>query len=117
MSTLMYGPDYLKGLAEADSKERARKAQQKEKEKLQARANIARQLKESDVLKALDYYIKTNYENAQERLFDPSKRRPGENTESLRVETLVHKQYVELFDVWQKEGETAMRRLMEKEGE
>lgn len=115
MSTLMYGPDYLKGLAEADTNERARKAAQKEKEKLQARANFARQLKESDVLKAFEYFARTNYANAQERLFDPAKRKEGEDTEALRVEVLVHKQYVELFDTCQKEGEAAMKKLMEKE--
>ena len=113
-NTLMYGPDYLRGLAEADSKENQRKAEQRERKKLQGKANVARQLKDSDVLQALQYYVKTNHDNALERMFDPTRRKEGETTESLRVEVLVHKQYVDIFSLWEREGELAMKALMEK---
>lgn len=114
MSHLMYSPQYLQAMAEQESKATREKAEQKEKRRLLAHVEFVKQLDESDIIKSIQKFSKEHYDNAQERLIDLSKRKPNETSDALAVQIAVHKMYLDLFDAWNREGQSAMKKLMEE---
>lgn len=116
---LHYGPSYIKAQAEIQAKENELKSKSGKKQALTARADILRHITVDDTLQAIRHYAQSNYDNSMNRLFDPSKRASEyETTETLRIEATVHKLYVDLFDIWEKEGKEAMKKILsERKGE
>jgi hypothetical protein len=111
MSELHWNTEYIKSLAEAEARDRRQQTEKRLREKLQAKATLSQKITESGIIRSIRRYAQESLASASERMLDPAKRNPGEDTESLRVEALVHKKYVELFDAWEKEGESAMKKM------
>ncbi len=116
MSELHFSPDTIRAMAEAEAQNTRAKAEKEARRKLEVRAEFAKKLSESDILNTIRYFARQNYENTSDRLLNPHKRREGESADTLIGQVNAHKIYVELFDTWNKEGESAMKKLMEGEG-
>ena len=116
---LLQGPAMLRMQAEREAQANLKKTENNHRNELKEKADIHRLISTDDALKAFRYFAEWNYQQCLDRLLDPKKRVPEETTEGLRAEAHTHKMYLDVFEVWSRDGKDAMKELLrlKKEGE
>lgn len=80
-------------------------------QQLTARGDVLRIINQDDVIKIIRKIATFNYDETLKRLLDPASRKENETTEELRAEAAAHKVYVDMFNLFEREGREAVKKL------
>lgn len=107
------GPRFLEAEAKRASEEVKQKVHKMNRQQLMNRGDVLRVISSDDFAKVLRKIANFHYNETIKRLLDPAQRKEGETTEGLRAEAAAHKVYVDTFDLLEKEGKEALKKLKE----
>ena len=92
---------------------RSRKAEA-ERQRLVTKGDVLRVINSDEVMKMIRFYAKSRHDRCLDALLDP-KLTSTEQTMLLKGEAQAHKAYMELFDVWEREGRESLKKILEME--
>ena len=113
---ILAGGAAIQANAEKAAREQLDRRSKQQREVLKYKSDVMRIITNDDVIKLIHLYAQKSYDALHERLLDPKQIDMNE-TNQIKGALHAHKEYLNLLEIWTKEGRDALKKLLTEKNE